>query len=185
MPLTRPRLRILALLAAGGARVGFGCLRACGERRSSDRRGEHGSLLRCVDGAPSACASGGAPECGTTCDTAPPPGSGNACSPGSQGCPAGEFCDPQTQACTNEALRYWDQCGWCAFYSAPDCCAAAAAPRYVEFLHAFEAAVAASDENVTPSGCADSTRCVVESICQEDLASSLTRIARRLVGGRL
>lgn len=97
---------------------------------------------------------------------------------GVSACAAGRPSDPAIQP------LYDLGCNWCSLMSAPDCCTALPASRFVEGARALEREVAARDSRVTVSDCAGvgaKIACRVESICTQDFSAAMVRIARDLV----
>ncbi|MFO0722569.1 MAG: vWA domain-containing protein [Myxococcota bacterium] len=123
--------------------------------------------------------------CGGNCNNRPPAGSHNACAAGMNTCGAGEYCETQAHQCENQDLQFWQYCYWCSFYNTPDCCSALSGGRYVDFAKAIEAEVHSADASIDVVGCrGDSTKhvaCLIDSICQDEFADTLKRIARDLI----
>ncbi len=97
---------------------------------------------------------------------------------GVSACAAGRPTDPGL------APLYDLGCNWCAFMSAPDCCTALPASRYVAGARALEREVAMLDPRITVSDCAGAgakIACRVESICAQDFSAAMVRIARDLI----
>lgn len=121
--------------------------------------------------------------CGSQCDRRPPQGSGAACGGGSQ-CATGERC--ANGRCENEDLQFFDDnCWWCSYFNAPDCCSAEAGGRYVQFARAMEAVITTADNSIEVSNCraapGERAACLIDSICQEQFDETLKRIARDLI----
>lgn len=131
-----------------------------------------------VDGEPLRCRAGSA-TCGTACNTPPPPGSQMSCM-STVDCPAEEIC--RNSVCESAALELWDQglCWWCGTFATDDCCEALPASRYLAFAQTFEARSGMGAVNCQPQPDAPAA-CVVESLCDADLAPAMRRIARSLV----
>lgn len=130
-----------------------------------------GLLIGAVAGEPARC--GKRAPCGSLCaDPAPSPGSEASCTT-SASCPAGEQCFGQR--CQNKAASFWDYCWDCSFYNAPDCCYARPGVRYVSFARALEERAGGPAHACAPA--TDQRACAIESICDADLGSALTRIA--------
>ena len=121
--------------------------------------------------------------CGGNCNNRPPQGSHNACSVGMNSCPSGERCD--NNQCENRDLAFWQYCYWCSFYNTPDCCSALSGSRYVDFARALEREVHAGDASIDITQCIGGADkrigCLIDSICQNEFADTLRRIARDLV----
>lgn len=121
--------------------------------------------------------------CGGNCSNRPPNGSGNACMGGMNTCPSGEFCN--NGSCQNQDLQFWQYCQWCSFYNTPDCCSALSGSRYVDFARALEREVHAGDATIDITQCIGGADkrigCLIDSICQNEFAETLRRIARDLV----
>jgi hypothetical protein len=131
----------------------------------------------------------------------------NQCPGPSSTIPQGETCQTNSSGgrwCENKALQFWDPkfCGWCTFFNGPDCCYAIAnanpesdmpgvtpsAGRYIDFAKSLEARISASPGNAVPipvhqckTDAMPPTACLVDTICQDSFASTLSRIARELV----
>jgi hypothetical protein len=142
-----------------------------------------------VGGEPSRCGPGGTAECGSICQSAPPPSSMTSCVPFAGAvCPEHEFCQPEMAGnggvCTNLDARFWQYCYWCSYYNAPDCCSALPSRRYVELAREVERRVAAVRSEFTVRNCQGlGTRvsCLIDPICQDNFGDTLARIARELV----
>jgi hypothetical protein len=97
--------------------------------------------------------------------------------------------------CDNQQLQNWDSmfCNWCTLFAAPDCCTAllrnnpliGEGGRYVKFAHQVEVAVNAADPSIPITGCMPAPGapavCLVESICQDNYAATLDKIATQLI----
>ncbi len=131
-----------------------------------------------VGGEPLRCRAGSA-TCGTACDTPPPPGSQMSCM-GTADCPAEEVC--RNSVCESMAAELWDQglCWWCGTFATEDCCEAIPASRYLAFARSLEAQTGLEEVGCRPQPDAPAA-CVVESLCEADLAPAMRRIARSLV----
>lgn len=120
--------------------------------------------------------------CGGNCNNRPMSGSHNACTT-DMNCPSGERCD--NNQCENRDLTYWQYCQWCSFYNTPDCCSALSGSRYVDFARALEREVHAGDPSIDITNCVGGADkrigCLIDSICQDEFAGTLRRIARDLV----
>ncbi|MBI2374404.1 MAG: VWA domain-containing protein [Deltaproteobacteria bacterium] len=129
---------------------------------------------------------GGPTSCGDICGQMPAAGShtgGCIANPGR--CGAGEFCDRSQDRCENEALQFWEFCYWCSYYNTPSCCSALAGSRYVEFATAMEREIVGELPDLTQANCraaADQRpACLIDSICQQEFAATLQRIAKDLI----
>lgn len=136
------------------------------------------------DGQASRC--GAQPTCGNTCNSRPANGSGQACVIGQSGnCPVGETCAGSPSRCENSDLLYWQNCWWCSYYNSPDCCSANSGGRYVELATAMEVAITQAVPGIPRSNCrapvGTRAACLIDSICQQEFAGTLARIARDLV----
>lgn len=124
-------------------------------------------------------------NCGSTCQTLPGPGSGQACTSSPQ-CPQGEYCR-QDRTCDRIERQNMDFCYWCSYYNTPDCCSALSGSRYVEFARRMETRIIAEVPSIMPQQCRGDMAveggiaCLVDSICQDNFSATLARIARELI----
>lgn len=127
---------------------------------------------------------GSQPTCGGLCNQPRPPGgSGNACSAPAN-CAADEVCS--NRVCISKDSQFWDSfCWWCSYYTAPDCCSADEGGRYVEFARELEQRITQSVPAIPVSNCiapvGTRAACLIDSICQNEFAATLARIARDLI----
>src|SRR4029079_19570730 len=98
------------------------------------------------------CSIANAGQCGKSiCNNKPPDGDNNACTIGRAGdCagpssmyPQGQYCKAMQGSqgqCENMQLEYFnmDNCLWCSFFNAPDCCSAIGGYRYIDFAKEVE-----------------------------------------------
>jgi hypothetical protein len=141
-------------------------------------------VVGAVNGEGSDCRIPNNGECGSTCDTLPGPGSGNACT-SSNMCPNGEFCN-MNNVCDRIERQNITFCNWCSYYNTPDCCSALNGSRYVEFARKMEARINSSVPSIPIQLCRGEMEgvpvaCLIDSICQDNFSATLERIARELV----
>jgi hypothetical protein len=145
------------------------------------------------NGIASNCSIPNGAACGSLCENPPPAGSLTACV-NNPSCPLpGETCTAgtgTTTRCDNgaHALFSPDTCASCTFFATPDCCEAIAINnphlgepgRYLEFARALEQRIGPA-AHIPVTGCQPTdgpTACLIETICQEDYAATMQRIAR-------
>lgn len=153
-----------------------------------------------VDGTANDCSIAQGGTCGrSVCANKPPEGSGARCTTDGM-CPGPSPQYPQGQACDggrcqNRALLNWDDafCGWCSLFEAPDCCTAlrlnnprkGEGGRYVSFAQMMEARTVQDVPSIPVSRCRAApgtpAACLVDTICQDNYSTTLSRIARELV----
>lgn len=141
-------------------------------------------VVGAVNGEAANCRIPNNATCGSTCQTLPGPGSGQACTSSPQ-CPQGEYCK-QDRTCDRIERQNMDFCYWCSYYNTPDCCSALSGSRYVEFARRMETRIAAEVPSIPTQQCRGEMEnkaiaCLVDSICQDNFAATLERIARELI----
>ena len=133
--------------------------------------------------------------CGGYCTRGPEAGGSlTTCNLQGDTCGAGETCRPESPGssqgvCDVDANFWWfsspENCGWCSFYNAEDCCSALSGNVYVDFARAMEARIAQADPSIETNGCraggTGRTACLLDSICQDNFGATLEAIARDLV----
>lgn len=128
-------------------------------------------------------------QCGSLCEQIPDPlGSEQSCDDNGD-CPSGEFCTRLGAADERCVGREWEEylrnpgvCRDCKQYAAPDCCIAEPGDEYVAFVQRVGALADGRDGRASCQPAeGERTFCLVDSICQENFAVTLDRIARELV----
>ncbi len=139
------------------------------------------------DGARATRCRRGGPTCGSLCETyGPVRGSQVSCN-SNVDCNNGEVCQDGARRCVEPEFQYWQNCDWCTYYNAPDCCSALSGSRYVDFAKRLEARIVQENAELNVTGCRlenpDGLRvaCLIDSICQESFSDTLRRIATDLV----
>ena len=142
------------------------------------------TIVGAVNGDPSDCSINEGALCGSICMDTLPPGSQMSCNPNGNTCPQTEYCDRGANQCRNSALQNWTQCNSCSFYNSPDCCAAVAGSRYIEFARAVEVRVNEARPEFPIYNCKSQglrMACLADTICQTTFNDTLSRIAREIV----
>ena len=171
----RPGSRRVVVIISDGADYSEGGidplvsrLRALGDVRLAVLNGQReGRATRCGTG----------PTCGTLCSSPDAPGSQRPCDGGPGTCDGDEQC--VEGRCLSGS---WASCPWCDAFGAPDCCHAEPGARDVELASVFAVASGLAADACARAPAADA-RCLLGSICDEDLTRFFRSVGERLLGG--